>query len=70
MTRLHPYPSDMGRRVLTTRTGLRIGSAYTPKPSAAMDRDHERLQRALLDERTAGPRTGVVRAFSFLWRAT
>lgn len=67
MTRCHPYPSDMGRRVLTTRTGLRIGSAYTPKPSAAMDRDHERLQRALLDERTAGPRTEVVRVLSLLW---
>lgn len=41
-----------GVRYITTPSGVRIGSAYQP-PAPRMDRDAERLQRALLDPRTA-----------------
>jgi hypothetical protein len=40
-----------GVHYITTPSGVRIGSAYQ-RPLPRMDRDAERLQRALLDPRT------------------
>lgn len=50
---------------ITTPSGVRIGSAWTPPP-ARMDRDAQTLQKALLDSRTAQP----IRfsAIALLWR--
>lgn len=55
----------------TTRTGLRIGSAYTP-PQAPVYLDHDalRLQRALLGDRPATDWDGVAIALALglvLW---
>lgn len=59
--------STAGRRVITTRSGVRIGAAYTPRPPLP-SRDHEHLQAALLNSRTAQPLTGWRRLFGFFWR--
>lgn len=61
--RQRPVTGDMGRRVITTASGVRIGSAYTPR-APTMDRDALRLQSALLDERTARRAPGL----TILWR--
>ena len=49
-----------------TRSGLRIGCAWTPRP-ARFDRDHERLQAALLDPRTAMPPNPLMRLAGAIW---
>lgn len=54
-------------RYITTPSGVRIGSAYQPKPPI-MSADHERLQAALFDPRTAKPLTGWRRILGFFWR--
>jgi hypothetical protein len=41
-------------RYITTPSGVRIGSAYQPPP-ARLDRDHQKVQAALLESRTAFP---------------
>jgi hypothetical protein len=50
MTRQPPY---------TTRSGLRIGSAYAPTTRPNLDRDALRIQRALLGERPAIDASGI-----------
>lgn len=50
-----------------TRTGLRIGCAWTPPP-ARTDRDHQRLQAALLEPRTAAPQPLPARVAGAIWR--
>ena len=50
-----------------TRTGLRIGCAWTPPP-AGTDRDHQRLQAALLEPRTATPLSLAARVAGAIWR--
>lgn len=41
-------------RFITTPAGVRIGCAYQ-RPMPRTDRDHEKLQAALLEPRTARP---------------
>jgi len=55
-------------RFHTTRAGVRIGSAYTPKPLRP-EGDALTLQAALLNEKTTGPRTLLQRIGGALWRA-
>lgn len=42
-------------RFITTRSGVRIGSAWTP-PAPRPTADQEQMQRALLERRTRHPR--------------
>lgn len=62
--------SSIGARVITTRSGVQIGSTFIPKPPMPSD-DAERLQRALLDplpERRPGiGRWLAVSAFALLF---
>lgn len=44
-----------------------IGCAYQPRPPR-MDRDAQRIQAALLDQRTARPLPPVLAALGALWR--
>ncbi len=53
-------------RYITTRSGVRIGSAWTPPP-ARIEGDATRIQSALLDERTARPQTVVQRLVGRIW---
>jgi len=55
-------------RIHTTRAGVRIGSAYTPKPLRP-EGDALRLQAALLEPRTTGEQTLTQRVLGALWRA-
>lgn len=59
--------NTLGARVITTPAGVRIGSAFTPKP-APMDRDARAVQAALLDPRTASPLPSTLRLFGAIWR--
>lgn len=54
-------------RYITTPAGVRIGSAYTPKPQR-LTADQERMQAALLEPRTATPRSFLQRLLGALWR--
>lgn len=54
-------------RMTTTRTGITIGIAYMPRPQC-QGHHAERIQAALLDERTAKPLTGVWRVVGRFWR--
>lgn len=55
-------------RFITTRSGVRISSAYT-RPPARVDGDHERVQAALLEPRTQRPPSPLARfiAVVFGW---
>lgn len=53
---------------LQTCTGIVIGGAIAP-PTPTMTQDGERIQAALLDSRTARPRSWWAGALSALWRA-
>lgn len=44
-----------------------FGTAYVPKPMP-VEQEAQRLQRALLDPRTAQPIPRLRRVFNFLWR--
>jgi hypothetical protein len=57
------------RRVRATpfNTGkVQIGIAHTPKP-APLTADQERMQAALLDQRTARPQPMLQRLFGAIW---
>lgn len=58
--------STLGQRVITTRSGVRIGSAYVPKPPQP-SADAATIQAALLEPRTTQPLTGWRRVVGFLW---
>lgn len=53
-------------RFTQTRTGLRIGVAYVPRPMAVSG-DQERIQCALLDPRTARRPSALARVLGWLW---
>ncbi|HYE41262.1 MAG TPA: hypothetical protein VEB23_15090 [Ramlibacter sp.] len=54
-------------RYITTRSGVRIGSAWTPPPHR-IDHDHHKLQTALLNPRTARPMNTAQRIAAAAWR--
>jgi hypothetical protein len=53
-------------RHTVTRSGLVIGAAYQ-RPAPAATRDHEHLQAALLEPRTARPVSGLHKLAGRLW---
>lgn len=59
--------SPRAASLTTTRTGLRIGCAWTPPP-ARISADLEKVQAALLEPRTARPLSLLERIFGAVWR--
>lgn len=59
--------SDGNVRGIITPTGLVIGGAYQPPPQP-LTRDQERMQAALLDERTTQQPTLWRRIIAPVWR--
>lgn len=55
-----------GVRYITTASGLRIGCAYQPPP-ARVEGDAQRVQAALLEERTTQPQTRLQRLLGAIW---
>lgn len=72
--------STMGERVITTSAGVRIGSAFIPRPPMPSD-DAERLQKALLDQKPMQTRShglgkwvigsllAIAAIYLFTWRS-
>lgn len=55
------------RRYVLTRAGVRIGASYVPA-APQVNEDARKVQRALLDPRTAPPPSRIARVLAFFWR--